>query len=121
MTHTAYDYDAQEWVDGPAALDLLIRQTQETLDLLESPRGADYAAMTGVTQDKALRDARRFRRAILADRAAAAADDWTGTLRVVRYAIEADAAEPEDAVRLILAAILRRHPHLATDRQETSR
>lgn len=46
----AYDYDAQEWKTGPEALALLRAQYRQTLDLLRSTEGANYARFVGVNR-----------------------------------------------------------------------
>lgn len=43
----AYDYDSQRWTDGPEGTDLQIRQIADELELIESPRGAEYLRMIG--------------------------------------------------------------------------
>lgn len=44
-TATAYDYEAQKWITGAAAIREQQRQIEETLDLLKSPAGDAYCAM----------------------------------------------------------------------------
>jgi hypothetical protein len=44
-TATAYDYQAQKWIHGAAAIREQQRQIKETLDLLNSPAGEAYCAM----------------------------------------------------------------------------
>ena len=45
----AYDYEAQRWVEGPAAVRLRLAQLQEELDLLTGPRGLEYFRFTANT------------------------------------------------------------------------
>jgi hypothetical protein len=40
--HLAYDYDAQQWVEGDEARLELIRQHRQELTILESPDGLAY-------------------------------------------------------------------------------
>ncbi len=42
---TAYDYDRQCWVEGPAATALLYDQLEETVGILEGPDGQLYLDM----------------------------------------------------------------------------
>lgn len=46
-TTTAYDYDRQCWVQGPEALALHRRQVADTLAVLHSPKGAEFARLMG--------------------------------------------------------------------------
>lgn len=55
----AYDYQAQRWITGEPARQLLLKQQQETLDVLQSAAGADYARFTGVGQAAAIESAKR--------------------------------------------------------------
>ena len=41
-SHTAYYYNKQQFVTGKAARKLLLVQTREHLDLLQSPEGKHY-------------------------------------------------------------------------------
>ncbi len=43
----AFDYDTQQWVEGPAAKSILIEQARATLDLLRSPKGCSYLQAIG--------------------------------------------------------------------------
>lgn len=43
----AYDYATQSWISGDAARRLLITQARQTLALIDSPRGAEYARSVG--------------------------------------------------------------------------
>jgi len=43
-TTSAYDYDKQQWVVGPAARPILIKQLQQEIALCEGPRGGNYYA-----------------------------------------------------------------------------
>jgi hypothetical protein len=45
----AYDYAAQEWVEGRAARVLLKRYLDESTALALSPRGEEYARMSDTT------------------------------------------------------------------------
>ena len=56
----AYDYESQVWVTGSDAIPLLISQVRETLDLLESTRGEDFAAAAGQDRDEAITHARAY-------------------------------------------------------------
>jgi hypothetical protein len=44
-TATAYDYQAQKWIHGAAAIREQHRQMRDTLELLKSPAGDAYCAM----------------------------------------------------------------------------
>lgn len=44
---TAFDYDTQQWVEGPAARPILIEQARATLDLLRSSKGCLYLQAIG--------------------------------------------------------------------------
>lgn len=44
MKECAYDYEKQVWVEGPAAIPLLLKQGREHLALLEGPKGREYFA-----------------------------------------------------------------------------
>lgn len=44
---TAYNYKTQEWMTGESGRLLLIEQVTETLNLLSSDNGHDYAIMVG--------------------------------------------------------------------------
>lgn len=55
---TAYDYDAQEWKTGPEAVALLRAQYRQTLDLLRSTEGANYAAFAGGNRTEMIRATR---------------------------------------------------------------
>jgi hypothetical protein len=59
MKHVAYDYAAQQWVEGPQALALIRQQLNEKLELLQSSRGADYAAFAGQDRTLAIQHVRR--------------------------------------------------------------
>ena len=48
---TAFDYDTQQWVEGPAARPLLIEQARATLNLLRSPKGCLYLQAVGSPDD----------------------------------------------------------------------
>ncbi len=51
----AYDYDAQCWLEGPAATELLACQLAEEIILLSDPTdGPTYAAMIGVDRAQTL-------------------------------------------------------------------
>lgn len=54
MQTTAYDYDAQQWVEGPAAVPLRIKQLEEQLALFKSPRGEEYSRCIGADRDNAI-------------------------------------------------------------------
>ena len=47
MNQVAYDYDKQRWITGDAATAELRRQWQDTLELLRSARGEEYARFLG--------------------------------------------------------------------------
>ena len=51
MKTVAYDYDKQRWITGDAATAELRRQWEDTLELLRSARGEEYARFLG--RDKA--------------------------------------------------------------------
>ncbi len=53
----AYDYDHQAWVDDP---ELYLRQLNDELDLLESDKGADYAAFINADRADAVRATREL-------------------------------------------------------------
>jgi len=44
---TAYDYDRQKWVAGPAAKALLRKQYEEEREILNSPDARNYLMMIG--------------------------------------------------------------------------
>jgi hypothetical protein len=54
----AYDYTDQRWVEGDEARQLLQKQLNQTLDLIESDRGADYLAFIGSAMTQAQAAAR---------------------------------------------------------------
>jgi len=45
---SAYDYVAQKWITGPEARALRAKQIAETIALLESPKGREYADFIGI-------------------------------------------------------------------------
>lgn len=47
----AYDYESQQWIEGPEADRLAKRQIEEELELLEGPRGMDYRNYTKLPGD----------------------------------------------------------------------
>jgi hypothetical protein len=51
---TAYNYDTQQWVTGPGALALRIKQLEEELALFKSPRGEEYARCIGAYRENAI-------------------------------------------------------------------
>lgn len=89
--HTAYDYDAQSWVTGPAAARILAKQYREELDILTGQRAAYLAS-------KAERDA---------DPAAyAAADPIPRRVDPVPYAnrrLRAGTARPTESLESVQA------------------
>ena len=51
----AYDYDKQEWTDGPAAEKLLAQQIETELALLTGPQGKEYAEFLGQNLEDAIK------------------------------------------------------------------
>ena len=49
----AFDYEKQEWLAGDDALNLEIKQIKEELEILQGPKGAEYAQFTGSDLDTA--------------------------------------------------------------------
>ena len=49
----AFDYESQEWLAGNDAIDLEIKQIKEELEILQGPKGAEYAQFTGSDLDTA--------------------------------------------------------------------
>jgi hypothetical protein len=47
MKQIAYDYDKQEWIEGDRAIALNRTYWTETLDMLKSARGEEYAKFVG--------------------------------------------------------------------------
>jgi hypothetical protein len=47
MKTVAYDYDNQRWIEGDNATALRRTQLLDELDLLNSPRGAEYVTFIG--------------------------------------------------------------------------
>jgi hypothetical protein len=56
MMH-AYDYDKQEWTEGPAAKKLRIDQIEAELALLTGPQGKEYAEFVGTNLEAAIKAA----------------------------------------------------------------
>lgn len=48
---TAYDYERQEWVTGPAAVSILRKQIEDELAMVLSPRGKLYVESCLSTHD----------------------------------------------------------------------
>lgn len=47
MKPVAYDYERQQWVKGPRALELLRKQEEQRLELLRGPHGQEYLDAIG--------------------------------------------------------------------------
>lgn len=47
---TAYDYEAQRWLAGPAATRALVRQLNSELVVLTSDRRLEYARFVGMSE-----------------------------------------------------------------------
>jgi len=50
----AYDYENQRWIEGSEAILLRRNQLLDELNLLESPRGDEYARFVGVDKATAI-------------------------------------------------------------------
>ena len=59
MMH-AYDYDKQEWTEGPAAKKLRIDQIEAELALLTGPQGKEYADFLGQNLEDAIKAAQHL-------------------------------------------------------------
>lgn len=55
----AYDYDRQTWLTGVEARSIAARQAGETIVLLESEQGEDFARLCGQNREAMLEIARR--------------------------------------------------------------
>jgi len=56
---SAFDYQSQKWLEGNAAIDLEIKQLKEELEILQGPKGAEYAQFTGSNLDTAKKMAQK--------------------------------------------------------------
>ncbi len=54
-TYTAFDYVTQTWVSGDEARKLRIHQVTDTIELLNGPRGIEYAKFIRVEHASHLR------------------------------------------------------------------
>ncbi len=64
MMH-AYNYDKQEWIDGPAAEKLLAQQIETELALLTGPQGKEYADFLGQNLEDAIKAAKTSKQGVV--------------------------------------------------------
>ena len=61
----AYDYDKQEWTDGPAGEKLLAQQIETELALLTGPQGKEYADFLGQNLEDAIKAAKTSKQGVV--------------------------------------------------------